>query len=257
MKPINSALSAAALLAIAMFIPAGSVHAQVEGFESGTTGTNIGDVSNRTPIYFGIVPTEGTHMLLLTTINNSLDGGAQQSSAAAEPTPSVMQTFVGATAVGFLRNSRVGQLASATGRDGSAFKLTLGPLSIGDVISFDINFLTSDTADTTNDFAFFTLNGATSNVPVIADTSDAGSIVPLNGSPFNLQSGWQTVTINITSAASYTLAIGIMDAANSAGASGLLIDNITITPVPEPSTVAFGIAGAVLLIALRSRFKKA
>jgi PEP-CTERM motif len=38
--------------------------------------------------------------------------------------------------------------------------------------------------------------------------------------------------------------------------SGLLVDNIQLNPVPEPTTIAFSIAGAGLLVALRSRFKK-
>jgi hypothetical protein len=46
-----------------------------------------------------------------------------------------------------------------------------------------------------------------------------------------------------------------MDATNTDGRSGLLIDNIQVN-VPEPSTVGLGIAGAVLLVALRSRIKK-
>jgi hypothetical protein len=48
-----------------------------------------------------------------------------------------------------------------------------------------------------------------------------------------------------------------MDAKDMDIASGLLVDNISITAVPEPSTIGLGIAGAVLLVALRNRFKKA
>jgi hypothetical protein len=47
-----------------------------------------------------------------------------------------------------------------------------------------------------------------------------------------------------------------MDATDTANPSGLLIDKIQVTPVPEPTTVAFSIAGASLLMALRRRIKK-
>jgi hypothetical protein len=57
-------------------------------------------------------------------------------------------------------------------------------------------------------------------------------------------------------AATYTLGIAVMDATDTANPSGLLIDKIQVTPVPEPTTVAFSIAGASLLMALRRRIKK-
>ena len=256
MKNKTNRLSFAAIIAITLLAmaPAGRA-AVVEGFESGTTGTNIGDVSNRTPTYGPAAPPDGSaRMLLLTTINNGLDGGTQQSGTGAD-TAANATTFVGATSAGFLRNSKAGQTAAATARDTSAFKLTLGALNVGDVITFDYNFLTSDNNDTTNDFAFYTLNGATSNVPIIADTANAIAVFG-GGTPFNLQSGWGTVTINVSTAANYTLAIGVSDAANSTGASGLLIDNISVAPIPEPSTFGLIVAGAISFVAVRRRMKK-
>src|SRR5262249_23794728 len=50
--------------------------------------------------------------------------------------------------------------------------------------------------------------------------------------------------------------IAVMDATTTDNQSGLLVDNIVVTPVPEPTTVAFSIAGASLLMALRRRIKK-
>jgi hypothetical protein len=48
-----------------------------------------------------------------------------------------------------------------------------------------------------------------------------------------------------------------MNATTTDGPSALLVDNISAGPaaIPEPSTVGLGVAGAVLLVALR-RFKK-
>ena len=47
-----------------------------------------------------------------------------------------------------------------------------------------------------------------------------------------------------------------MDATTGDNPSGLLVDNIVVTPVPEPTTVGFTLAGAALLVALRSRIRK-
>ena len=260
MKSLHSAFGVTGLIAAAIFtlVPAGRA-ATVEGFESNVLapGSTLGDASIRTPNYFGISPTEGTHELLLTTINSTSDSQAPESGTNAT-TPPAIAAFVGSGSVGFLRNSRPGQTPAATGREGSAYKIDLGALNVGDVISFDINFLTSDFVpggDSTADFAFYTLNGATDNVSVIADSNDAVTAFG-NGSPFNLQTGYQTITINITTAGNYTLAIGVMDAGDTAGVSGLLVDNISVAPIPEPSTVGLGLAGAVLLVALRRRIKR-
>jgi hypothetical protein len=253
MKNKTNRLSFAAIIAVTLLAmaPAGRA-AVVEGFESGTTGTNIGDVSNRTPTYGPAVPQEGNRMLLLTTINTSLDAGTQQSGTGAD-TAANQATFAG-TAIGNLRNTKAGQLPSATARDGSAFKLVLGALNVGDQITFNYNFLTSDSNDTTNDFAYYALNGNVGN-PSFADTANA-TLVFGGGTPFNLQSGWGTVTIDIATATNYTLVIGVADAANSAGASGLLIDNISVAPIPEPSTFGLIVAGAISFAAVRRRMKK-
>ena len=71
-----------------------------------------------------------------------------------------------------------------------------------------------------------------------------------------METTYYTVSITITSAATYTLGIAVMDATTTDNQSGLLVDNIVVTPVPEPTTVAFSIAGASLLMALRRRIKK-
>jgi hypothetical protein len=79
-----------------------------------------------------------------------------------------------------------------------------------------------------------------------------------SGSPFSFHTGYQTFSINISSLApgSYSLGIGMeaLSGGSNQHDSGLLIDNFQI--VPEPTTIAFSIAGAALLVALRSRIKK-
>jgi len=238
-------------------LTSGAQAATVEGFESTSlsSANSRGDASIRTPNYFGINPTQGTHALLLTSINNTNDAPTASQSGTNADTPANIASFLNVSSVGFLRNTRPGTLASDTGREGSAFSINLGNLNVGDQITFDYNFLTSDSGN--RDFAFYTLNGATANVPVFADELDAITVTPGSppGDPFNLQSGWQTATITINQAGSYTLGIGMMDSRSLTGPSAVMIDNIGVNSVSEPSTIGLIMAGAVSLAAVRRRFQ--
>src|SRR5207302_7825515 len=126
----------------------------------------------------------------------------------------------------------------------------------GDVVTFNYDFLTDEDPSGThhNDFAFWELNSGT--IHVFADTASSLHPTDASNSVFALETGYHTVTINITTTGTYTLGIGVMDATTADNPSGVLIDNIQVTPVPEPTTIAFSIAVAALLVALRSRTKQ-
>jgi hypothetical protein len=224
----------------------------VEGFESGSfsgSEATSGDVGIK-GTYFTIAPSQGTKQMLLTTINNTSDAGySNQNGSNAVPVTTI-GTFLG------ISTSSIRDTASHPGTEGSAFTINLGALNIGDVISFDYDFLTTEIAPGQhNDFAFWELNSGA--IHLFADTNSA-FLHPTTGAgnPFNLETGYHTVSITITTAATYTLGIGVMDATAADNPSGLLIDNIQVSPVPEPTTVAFSVAGAALLVALRRRIKK-
>lgn len=250
--------TAAAVTAALLALTSAGYAATVEGFESTSlsSANSRGDASIRTPNYFGINPTEGTHALLLTSINNTNDSPAASQSGTNADTPANIASFLNVSSVGFLRNTRPGTLASDTGREGSAFSINLGALNVGDQITFDYNFLTSDAGN--RDFGFYTLNGATANVPIFADELDAITVTPSSppGNPFNLQSGWQTTTITISQAGNYTLGIGLMDSRGLTGPSAVMIDNIAVNAVPEPSTLGLILAGGVSLAAMRRRLRR-
>jgi hypothetical protein len=223
----------------------------VEGFESGAfsgSEATAGD-AGITTTYHSIAATEGTRQLLLTTINNTNDPGYSHEFADAT-TPANMSSLFGVSA------SQIRD-GVATAQEGSGFTINLGVLQAGSTISFNWDFLTTEVPTGQHrDFAFYTLTGI-SGVTVIADsfspllhpTTDATN-------PFNLETGYQTLTININTTGSYTLGIGVADATTTDNPSGLLVDNIQVTPVPEPTTIGFVLAGASLLVALRSRIKK-
>lgn len=228
--------------------------ALVDGFESGSfSGSEaaVGDAGITTS-FFSINATEGTHQLLLTTINNTHDGTNGYSHVFSDAVPnSTLATFFGVS--GSLIRDGV-----AVSQEGSGFSINLGTLTAGTTISFDWNFLTDEIApDQHNDFSYYTLTGI-SGVTLIADTN-SGLLHPTTGAgnPFALETGYQTATISITITESYVLGLGVSDATTSDNPSGLLVDNLqVISTVPEPTTIGFSIAGAALLVALRSRFKK-
>lgn len=234
----------------------------VEGFESSslTASNSIGDASIQ-GVYFTINPDQLTKQLLLTTINNTagsdfpIGGGVPSNqsgnNAVANTTSSGgLANFFGITSAGIIRNG-----TTAVGQEGSGFLVNLGALNAGDVVSFRYDFLTQDNSGQP-DFGFVTLNNGTSTSykGVFAQASNATTATTGAGNPFNLETGYQTFSLTITTAGTYTLGIGIADATDKTIASGVLIDNILT--VPEPSTLGLGMAGAVLLVALRRVIKK-
>jgi hypothetical protein len=250
-------LGGAFLLVSLAILPTQAVRAAtVEGFESTTLNStnSIGDASIRTPNYFGINPTEGTHELLLTTISTagSHDPGPTQSGTNAVSV-SNLATFLGVST----SNIKDGLVA---GQEGSAFQLSLGTLTAGSTITFNYDFLTNDfpPPDGHNDFAFITLTGNTGNTPVVADELNPPKAPTTGlGNPFVLETQYQTYTINITTTGTYTLGIGVVDGTTTDTSSALLVDNISVgTAVPEPSTIGLIVAGAVSCLAARRRMRK-
>jgi hypothetical protein len=223
--------------------------AVVEGFESGSfsgSEATSGDVGIRGS-YFTIAPTEGTKQMLMTTINNTSDAGFTNQSGSNAVSVTTISPFLGVS-TSSIRDG------TAAGFEGSAFTISLGMLTAGTQITLDYDFMTDEDPSGIhhNDFAFWELNSGT--IHPFADTMS--SLHPTNpgNTVFGLETGYQTLTITIPTTGTYTLGLGVMDATTGDNPSGLLVDNIQI--VPEPTTIAFGIAGASLLVALRSRFKK-
>src|SRR5437867_1499926 len=127
----------AVTFAILSFFAASARADLIEGFESGvlTPGSVIGDASIRTPNFFGISPTQGTHQLVLTTINTLSDPEFAPVSGTSAVSVTAIANFLGVPTPS-IRNGLV------TGQEGSAFSLALGSLTAGDLITFNYNFLT-------------------------------------------------------------------------------------------------------------------
>lgn len=184
---------------------------------------------------FGITPPNGTYQAVLETLQDTTSVNGSQ-----------LETFLGL---------EVGSLTNLGVTEGSAIKQTVS-LNAGDRISFAWNFLTDQDPDETdyNDFSFLVLN----NLTQLADTTDATEVNFF--SRLSRETGYQTTSITIQEAGIYTLGFGVVDVdltgnGDTAVNSALLIDDITVTAIPEPLTL-LGVATASLFGAAFKRQKK-
>lgn len=199
------------------------------GFENGIPffgWTTTGIVSIETAA-FGTAPTEGTQMARLSSGDLAEVGAVSDAE---------LETFLGLGANTLDLLVDTNDLAGAV--EGSAIKQTFAA-SAGQVLSFDWNFLTSELTPVsdTNDTAFWTLipGGAFK----LADTFSAfvASLTPLDE-----ETGFEHVQFVIPAAGVYTLGFGVVDVADGALGSVLLVDNVQL--VPEPSMLAILGVGA-------------
>jgi hypothetical protein len=241
------------VLVCAVFVQTG--HAQkVQGFEPGDPAvSSTGDFSVQTSFQGQAAP-EPTHQALITTLSSAdADGTASVSGTNAVSNAALQTFFNGITITGSPGvGVGSGMLIPFTVGAGGALQLTLQY----DFLSNEPNQLTMR-----NDFAFYALfNGTTALAPRTDFATVLGSAFTTfsGGVPFINHTGLQTLTISLVGLApgsNYFLGLGIADKTSNDGASGLLVDNVQIV-VPEPSVMALGVAGAVLLVAVRSRMKK-
>ena len=224
---------------------------KIQGFEAGDPAfTKSGDAGNQ-GTYQGAAPPEGSFQFLITTIGTAgnEDGAIPQSG-----TGSVSFSTLNA----FFFNTTV------SNEDGSGILIPFSVLAGDTTLSFQYDFLSNEPFQSTprNDFAFAALFDPTNTLvgSVNHFATEATSSFSLFGaqSPFIFHTGLQTFSLSLVGLApgAYTFGIGVADATNIDHASGLLIDNVQVAGVPEPSTVGLGIAGAVLMVALRSRIKR-
>ncbi|ELR98449.1 hypothetical protein [Gloeocapsa sp. PCC 73106] len=122
----------------------------------------------------------------------------------------------------------------------------------GDILSFEWNFLTDEVTDASlpkNDTAFLTLVNNTSlsaNVITLGSVSD--SVFSTGGLGFARATG-TTVFSQTLSAGDYSLGFVVVDDVDRIVSSGLVIDNVQVRVVPEPSSVlSVLVLGAIALL---------
>jgi hypothetical protein len=100
--------------------------------------------------------------------------------------------------------------------EGSAFQQAFSVTDPG-VVEFDWNFLTDETPpeQTRSDFLFWDLAGVGHGI--LAHARLQPSDFQGSGSPFANEMGYRTVQINVPSAGTYTLTVGVADVQDPLG----------------------------------------
>lgn len=135
------------------------------------------------------------------------------------------------------------------GVEGSAIRTAFNANAL-DTLTFDYNFLTDETifgGPFVEDLAFYVLDG---QVSYLNGWNNHGSD-PLSPTPFHTESGYRSFSIMIPNSGAHSFALGVMDLEDSTYNTGLLVDNMRLAAVPEPSTwIMFG-SGLLMLFAIR------
>ncbi|MBV8885802.1 MAG: hypothetical protein JO235_17655 [Chroococcidiopsidaceae cyanobacterium CP_BM_RX_35] len=235
-----------------------------------TGWSTIGDASIQTSSAFGSIPPEGQQFeALVTTATTTpqLSGFDHPSFSGINPVSTTdLETFLGlptedvnipgSGSLDILSNSDV-NFSKRKVIGGSAFKQTI-TANAGDQISFEWNFLTNELVPEPSytDYAFFSVVPTnSSSSPILlanADPSDP-SAFGLSGTPLSVspdqtsETGFHTQFYTIPTTGTYTLGFGVAQvnpvtpfADDNTGNSAVLIDNVSLTSVPEPNP-AFGI----------------
>ncbi|MBT9517898.1 MAG: PEP-CTERM sorting domain-containing protein [Methyloversatilis discipulorum] len=217
---------------------AASAAAFADNFESGLNGwSTAGDVSN-----------PGGYIALTTASLTEVDDA---------PLPAGVFNFSGVTAVevGVADGleSRIGltpgalDTADGFAYEGSAMWREL-TVSAGDTLRFDWLFATSEPyVDPLPDYAFLLVGD---QVIRIADESDA-PFPPTTH--FRRESNRSTFEYVFTQSGAVRLGFGIVDVGDYTATSALAIDNLSITPVPEPSGWALLLGGLGVIVASARR----
>lgn len=143
--------------------------------------------------------------------------------------------------------------SSSMATEGSAFRLDNISVSAGDTLSFDWTFYTNEPAgNALADAAFFSVLGSqTTLLANAADgiTGDAG----LSGFVAATSS---TYSYTFTSAGTYSLVFAVVDTDDFVTSSALAVNNVAITPVPEPKDWMLMLAGLGLVGLMVERSKR-
>ena len=220
---------------------------------------------------FGDSPTSGTNQAFLTTDDNgTMDvyGVASQiiyPSLSASTVASSLGVTTDALDAAASDGIPSGLPGSSVVVNGSALTQTITG-NAGDILSFQYDFLTSEdpTAATygaayNQDFSFLTLGSsvipiANTNDAVVPEPAQTGRDTP-SIDDYLSETGYRTFTTLLPTTGTYTLGFGVanvLTGPNTSGgpdiASALLIDNVVLTPTPEPGPAAtLGLGGALVL----------
>ncbi|MDP0500472.1 MAG: PEP-CTERM sorting domain-containing protein [Verrucomicrobiota bacterium JB022] len=236
------AFSLAALAALAPIVTAQNFSYEM-GLDGWTTG---GNAYQESAASFGPSATDGDFYAVIDSGDRPLNNDFFN--------PTTNPTGVSADDLTSLVGQDKASLDSAFGIDSFdisylAFEFTV---TAGDVISFDWKFLTNEFPGTEIlDTAFV----ATSQGDLISLANvDTATYLDFPDAVMSFETGWTRSSITAQTSGSLTVLFGIADDFSTDMGSALALDNVTVTPVPEPSTyAALAGLGVLGLVALRRR----
>jgi len=222
-------------------------------FESGLSSwTTAGDAQTQASGY-GLTPVSGASQALV--INDSNNTGAL-----ATTIPSAIAALLG------LNTTALSTVSTGAAVEGSAIAQQV-TVQAGQTLTFNWDFATAATLSTSannNDYGF--LSVAPVGHPELATVVSLDSVRTLSGAgaqsfgfgtSANIKfqsghSGYQSGQFQFSTGGTYLIGFGVMDVGATAtlsaafGDSGLFVDNVNLTPVPEPKAWAI-VAGCSLL----------
>ena len=225
------------------------------GFETGdfTGWTTLGETNIETSA-FGSGPTQGTSQASLST-----EGATFASS--------IIEEFLGLeigslTNFGipldpFLRSPDGEPFPGGIATQGSAIRQTF-TANAGDILTFDWNFLSNEPAlfPPSNDFSFVSISSL-QDLAGALDQRFQPVISPMTR--FFQETGFQPFSFTVPTTGTYTLGIGVTDWRDTTKDSVLLVDNVQLASVPEPTStlglLAFGALGAGSVLKRKQRHK--
>ncbi|MCK9686929.1 PEP-CTERM sorting domain-containing protein [Scleromatobacter humisilvae] len=237
--------SFAALSALALALAAGSADAQVaNGSFAGLAGwSTAGDAAS--------VATGGTHLVLTNAYSDGLDDadGINRNLSHNDPWPTDLgggdlESFVGVPD-GALDPDTANFVDAV---EGSAALQTF-TTAAGGTLSFQWDFATTQPGGdpSLSDQAFVVIDG---KVITLASTLAATNV--LAGGAYAADTGWARWSATL-GAGAHTIAFGVADVGSASDTSALSVTGVSVSSVPEASSLAMWVAGLGLLAALQRR----
>lgn len=217
-------------------------------FENGFNDWMTGGIVTLENSSFGVTPTDGVNQALGTTADGSLLTNVTNG----------LEDFLGVP-LGIFDDPGDPFFGAAT--EGSALKQTF-TAQAGDTLTFDWNFLTDDSVNA--DYAFVILSPESElSSLTFSDLVRLNASNGLMGSSsiFVGETGYGSFSASIPTDGTYLLGVGVIDAGDVLGDSGVLVDNVILdqqpTSVPENSSlIGLGLLGAWFLGQLGTRYFK-
>lgn len=144
-------------------------------------------------------------------------------------------------------------LANAT--EGSGVARTLS-VNAGDRLRFDWQFLTLDTAG--QDYSFAVIDGTVIRLGGAEIGVPLAPLVPVGGGASQMAlawnpAGWRSAEVVFTRTGTVTVGFGVVDVGDFSVSSAIAVDNVVLTPVPEPGELAMMVAGLCAVAAAGRR----